>query len=155
MVEIVELPESIKDISNTNIREVPQLKYVVEMSEKICPYVGFVEYPHWLDQGGTHIFLERYFDGKIVKSFMPTYQNNTDLQKTLEAYGIDPTAFWYLILFLKDYVDDESAGKKSVISAYTEIYNLAACLYKMDFRESPFDGAYGGCQNEGLLKFKV
>lgn len=155
MVEIVELPESLKDLSNTNIREIPQLKYVVEMSEKICPNVGFFEYPLWLEQGGTCIFLKRYFDGKIDKSFMPAYLNNTDLQKTLEAYGIDPTAFWYLILFLKDYVDDESAGKKRVISAYTEIYNLAAYLYKMDFSVSPFDGSYGGCQNEGLLKFKV
>ncbi len=155
MVEIRELPEVLRDPFSSNIRDVPQLKYVVEMSERICPDVGFIQYSRFLFQGGTCIFLKRYFDGNIDTSFMSEYQTNSDLQNTLEAYSIDPTAFWYLILFLKDYVDDESAGEESIPNAYTMIYELASRLNKMDFIENPLDGEYQGCKNEALLRFKI
>jgi len=158
MIEINELPDSLKDLSNINVREVPQLKYVVEMSEKLCPDVGILEtnrQPHLIFQGGTYIFLKRYFGGKIDTSFKEAYQNHADLQATLRVYGIDPTAFWYLILFLKDYVDDESSGQKRVDSAYTLLYNMASRLYEMGFCVNPQYGEYHGCKNEGLLRLKV
>ena len=156
MVEIDELPESLRNPDDINIREVPQLKYVVEMSEKLCFNVGFwLSREHNCFQGGTLIFLQRYFDGIIDTSFKSSFQNNSDLQETLNAYCIDPTAFWYLILFLKDYVDDESAGKKLVDTAYTELCELASRLKDMDFFESPFDGSYQGCKNQGLLQVRV
>lgn len=155
MVEIDELPDSLRHPEPTDIRKAPQLKYVTEMSEKLCPDAGCIQYGHTLFQGGTCIFLKRYFDGKIDTSFMSAYQTHSDLQNTLEAYGIDPTAFWYLILFLKDYVDDESSGEESVPTAYTIIYELASRLNKMDFIENPFDGEYQGCKHEALLRLKV
>lgn len=41
MVEIEQLPETLRNPDYINIREVPQLKYVVEMSKRLCPDVGF------------------------------------------------------------------------------------------------------------------
>ena len=156
MIEIDELPENLRNPDRVKVREVPQLKYVVEMSEKLCSNVGFfLSYEYNFFQGGTLIFLKRYFDGEIDTSFLSAYQNNADLQKTLEAYSINPTAFWYLLLFIKDYVDDESTGEKRIDTAYTELCKFASKLYEMGFCEDPYDGQYCGCHNRGLLKFKV
>lgn len=156
MAEISELPFDLNGINDVNFEEVPQLKYVVEMAEELCPNVGFwLNDTPFFNQGGTLIFLKRYFDGSIDTSFMSTYLDNTDLQKTLEVLGIDMTAFWYLILFLKDYVDDESEGYKKENTAYNDIYNLGAKLYEMGFKNDPIDGEYLGCKNDGLLRLRV
>ncbi len=156
MAEILELPFDLNGINDVNFKEVPQLKYVVEMARKLCPNVGF-----WLNdtpffkQGGILIFLKRYFDGSIDTSFMNPYLDNNDLQNTLEVLGIDITAFWYLILFLKDYVDDESEGYKKENTAFNDIYNLGAKLNEMGFNNDHFNGEYLGCKNDGLLKLRV
>lgn len=155
MVEIDELPESLREPFGTNLREISQLRYVVEMSEMLCPNVGFYDYGHFFMQGGTCIFLKRYFEGSIDTSFKSAYQSHTDLHNTLNVYGIDPTAFWYLILFIKDYVDDESSGKKMSSNAYTDIFNFASSLNEMGFCEDPLTGEYQGCKDQGMLKLKV
>lgn len=155
MVGIEELPDSLRNLEGVNLRNIPQLKYVVEMAERLCPNAGFIDYGRFFLQGATCIFLKRYFDGLIDTSFKQAYQEFTDLQESLRVFGIDPTAYWYLTLFLKDYVDDESVGEKCVPTAYTELLNLAEKLYNMGFCEDEFTGEYMGCKKKGLIKCKV
>lgn len=158
MIEIAELPDSLRELKNINMRDVPQLKYVVEMSEKLCPNVGFVDtfsMSHSFNLGATYIFIKRYFQGSIDTSFKEKYVSHADLHKTLEVYGIEPTAFWYLVLFLKDYVDDESEGEKQQYDAFQKLCELASHLYGMEFCESPIDGEFLGSENKGLLRLKV
>lgn len=157
MIEIAELPDSLRE-NFAIIKYIPELSYVTKMSEKLCPDVGLLEtkcIPELFLQGGTCIFLNRYFGGLIDTSFKVAYQSHSDLQKTLEIYNIDPTAFWYLVLFLKDYVDDESKGMKKQENGYTELTKLVSKLYAMNFHEFPPDGKYQGCENSGVLALKV
>lgn len=156
MVEIIELPDSLRNPDNIKVKDVPQLKYVVEMSEKLCRDVGcFLAFNNNFFQGGTLIFLQRYFDDCIDTSFKTQFLQNLDLQKTLKAYNIDITAFWYLILFIKDYVDDEAIGEKKSVTAYSDLCTFASKLYEMEFYKSPLDDEYKGCKNEGWLKLRV
>lgn len=156
MAEILDLPIDLNGINDADFEEVPQLKYIVEMAKELCPNVGFwLNDTPFFNQGGTLIFLKRFFDGSIDTSYRNAYLTNTDLQKTLEVLGIDITAFWYLILFLKDYVDDESEGYKKGNTAYNDIYNLGAKLNEMRFNKDPFNGEYLGYKNEGLLRLRV
>ena len=158
IVDISELPDELRNPGVINLKDISQLRYVVEMSEKICPHVGLFEtkgMPELFLQGGTCIFLKRYFEGKINTSFKNKYQTTSDLLNTLSAYDIDPSAFWYLILFIKDYVDDESTGKKQVDSPYTQIFNLASKIHEMEFNVNSMNGEYQGCVNKGELKLHV
>lgn len=156
MADILELPDVLRNRDGFDLKDFPQLKYVLEMSSKLCPHLGFFwnTDPFFL-QGGTLIFLQRYFAGSIDTSFKDAYLSNADLQNTLGFLGIDPSAFWYLILFLKDYVDDESSGQVIADCAYTELYNLAEKLYEMKFAIDPIDGGYLGSNDSGILKLKV
>ena len=69
MIEIEELPDCLRGPISVNIREVPQLKYVVEMSERLCPDAGFLDSGKFLLLGCVGIFLDRYFAGIIYTSF--------------------------------------------------------------------------------------
>lgn len=155
MVTIADLPPSLENITNGDFRNEPLLKYIVPFAEKHFRYVGFSPEPYFLGQGTTIIFLKRYFEGAIDTSFKDAYLANKELQDTLGVYGIDVSAFWYLILFLKDYVDDESCGPVINNSAYNKLRNLAAKMYEMGFQESPLDGEYWGCKNKGKLQFRI
>lgn len=156
MITIPELPDTLRNITNDDFRTEPLLKYVVSVVEKLCPYVGWISFDKpFYDQGGTIIFLRRYFDGSIDTSFKDAYINNKELQDTLGVFGIDVSAFWYLILFLKDYVDDESSGHIFKDSPYSKLMNLARKMYEMGFQTSPFDGEYWGAKNKGKLQFRL
>lgn len=39
-------------------------------------------------------------------SFKDKFLNNEDLQNTIEAFGLDISKFWYLLLFIYDYIED-------------------------------------------------
>ena len=56
------------------------------------------------------VFAFRYLEGKIDVSFMERYEASVELLATLEGYGIDKDAFWYLLCFVKDYVDGQIYG---------------------------------------------
>ena len=156
MITITELPDRLKTPENIRLEDEPLLKYVTQTVKMNCPTVDFrslADINH--SQGATLIFLHRYYDGKISLAFKDAYLNNKELQDTLVAFGIDVSAFWYLMLFLKDYVDDESEGPKITNNAFAKIEELMQAMYKMSFSENPFDGSYTGCTKAGTLEFKV
>jgi len=53
--------------------------------------------------------LEKYKETsyrKLDDSFKEKYLNNEDLQNTIEAFGLDVSKFWYLLLFVYDFIED-------------------------------------------------
>lgn len=155
-MEIANLPDYLRNPEEANFRKEPLLKYVVQMCDELCPDVGFLSFDSANPfLGGTAIFLKRYFEGDIDVTFRDAYCDNEELQDTLVAYSIDPSAFWYLILFLKDYVDDESEGNEASNNTYNELLKLAGKMYEMGFRENPMDGMYEGSEKQGQLKFGI
>lgn len=93
----------------------PLMKYVVSLSDKIDP--GFILpddiYPegvYGLPSMCPDVFAFRYLEGKIDLSFMERYEESVDMLATLEGYGIDKDAFWYLLCFVKDFVDGQIYG---------------------------------------------
>ena len=51
---------------------------------------------------------EKYY--KLDTSFKDKFLNNKDLQNTIEAFGLDVSKFWYLLLFVYDYIEDFSTN---------------------------------------------
>lgn len=51
---------------------------------------------------------EKYY--KLDTSFKDKFLNNKDLQNTIEAFGLDVNKFWYLLLFVYDYIEDFSTN---------------------------------------------
>ena len=45
-------------------------------------------------------------DKPLKANFKERYLNNQDLQNTIQAFGLDVSKFWYLLLFVHDYVED-------------------------------------------------
>ena len=43
---------------------------------------------------------------ELDDSFKDKFLNNEDLQNTIEAFGLDVSKFWYLLLFVYDYIED-------------------------------------------------
>ena len=43
---------------------------------------------------------------KLDDSFKKTFLENKDLQNTIEAFGFDISKFWYLLLFIHDFIED-------------------------------------------------
>ncbi len=43
---------------------------------------------------------------KLDASFKEKFLTNEDLQNTIEAFGLDVSKFWYLLLFVFDYIED-------------------------------------------------
>lgn len=51
---------------------------------------------------------DKYY--KLDTSFKDKFLNNKDLQNTIEAFGLDVNKFWYLLLFVYDYIEDFSTN---------------------------------------------
>lgn len=96
----------------------PLFKYLIPLADEIHPSFMIDE----VIDGGTgdilcylpstcpDVFAKRYIEGEIDTSFKGKYEQADDLLATLEGYGIDKDAFWYLILFIKDFVDGQING---------------------------------------------
>ena len=53
--------------------------------------------------------LEKYKETsyrKLDDSFKEKFLTNEDLQNTIEAFGLDVSKFWYLLLFVYDFIED-------------------------------------------------
>ena len=57
---------------------------------------------------------------KLDDSFKEKFLTNEDLQNTIEAYKLDVSKFWYLLLFIYDFIED--IGTNAPISvSYTHL----------------------------------
>lgn len=111
----------------------PLLKYVVPLADKIDP--GFIPpddiYPegvYGLPSTCPDVFAFRYLEGNIDVSFMERYEESEELLATLEGYGIDKDAFWYLLCFVKDYVDGQICGTPLANTAGQNLKEIIDCL---------------------------
>ena len=48
---------------------------------------------------------------KLDTSFKDKFLSNQDLQYTIEAFGLDVSKLWYLLLFVHDYIEDFGSSK--------------------------------------------
>lgn len=51
---------------------------------------------------------------KLDDSFKKTFLSNTNLQNTIEAFGFDISKFWYLLLFIHDFIEDIETDSPTV-----------------------------------------
>lgn len=51
---------------------------------------------------------------KLDSSFSDKYLNNKELQDTIEAFGLDVSKLWYLLLFVHDYIEDFATNAPTV-----------------------------------------
>ena len=70
--------------------------------------------------------LEKYKETsyrKLDDSFKEKFLSNEDLQNTIEAYKLDVSKFWYLLLFIYDFIEDigtnAPALNKSVLEDFS------------------------------------
>lgn len=59
---------------------------------------------------------------KMDDSFKEKFLTNEDLQNTIEAFGLDVNKFWYLLLFVYDYIED--IGKNAPTLGKTVIEDI-------------------------------
>lgn len=111
---------------NTIYHDEPLLKYVRQMAAKLIPGINpfsMVDYMSIVD-----CFVGRYFSGEIDTSFQDEYEASTELLETLKGYGIETDAFWYLILFLKDYIDDAMRVPEDMLTMREKLIKLEHAL---------------------------
>ena len=81
---------------------------------------------------------------KLDDSFKDKFLNNKDLQNTIEAFGLDVSKFWYLLLFVYDFIEDIGTNApllgKSVLedfnSFHTNLLEATSITLKKNNRKS-------------------
>ena len=107
--------------------EEPLLSYVRQMASRLCPVLDIetgLYNPDW----GADVFASRYLSGKIDTSFKEKYEESRDLLETLRGFGIDKDKFWYLILFIKDFVDVAKLCDEANLTARQKLCRLKEAL---------------------------
>lgn len=73
--------------------------------------------------------LEKYKETsyrKLDDSFKEKFLTNEDLQNTIEAFGLDVGKFWYLLLFVHDFIEDIGTNApllgKSVLEDFSDFH---------------------------------
>lgn len=77
-------------------------------------------------------------------SFKDKFLNNTNLQNTLVAYNLDVSKFWYLLLFVYDFVEDictnspytEKSEFEKISSFVNSLYDSTEIVLKKNGRQS-------------------
>lgn len=77
----------------------PLLEYVWKVANKFLPSFDGENFG---ESSAIGVFCQRYFTGKLDSSSLRVqkYTENEELQKTLKAFNLDASKFWYLILFM-------------------------------------------------------
>ena len=69
-------------------------------------------------------YLKSHSDDKPLKdSFKERYLNNRELQNTIEAFGLDVSKFWYLLLFVHDYIEDIGNNTPAIGKSVLQDFN--------------------------------
>ncbi len=149
-MEIEELPDlKIAWHESYKCLDVPLLEYVWIIADKFMPAYEDVS-------AAPAIFANRYFERnlsigeryerakemrlfkgtlekyketnyrKLDDSFKEKYLTNEDLQNTIEAFGLDVSKFWYLLLFVYDFIEDIGTNApllgKSVLEDFSDFH---------------------------------
>ena len=130
----------------------PLLEYVVDFANKVFPSYnedGFYE------SNMPDLFGDRYVKGIIKPIGFDKYlDDKLEIQYTLDAFGLDSNKFWYLCLFLKDYVKGQTTNAiKTNPTHREELSNLLYELNKMNIKIK-YDRILSA-EKGGELSFKV
>lgn len=132
----------------------PLFEYLVKVANDINPQID-PDCPILLPSLAPNRFAARYFEDEIDISMSEEYLKS-EIQDPLRAFGIHPSKFWYLILWLKDFVNDGSIDvfttQKSVKE---ELVELRDAMYGMKFITTGLDRFSKVAEKSGTLKFKV
>jgi len=82
--------------------------YVIRYVAKNFPSVDFDETGEpqmFYDLTKAVTFAKRYNDKKLNIDFKERYIKAEEVQNTIKAFGLDSEKFWFLLLFIKDYVE--------------------------------------------------
>ena len=171
-MEIEELPDLGENIEEYyEYHGVPLLDYVCEVANRFLPNL---HQEHMIESKAPTIFSNRYFESKLSieeryqrhkefyisnetiedyrkrdyqkldTSFKDKFLNNEDLQNTIEAFGLDVSKFWYLLLFVYDYIEDigtnaPTLGKtvlEDINDLTTKLSEATSITLKKDNRKS-------------------
>ena len=130
----------------------PLLEYVVDFANKEFPaYDGESFY----ESNMPDLFGDRYVKGIIKPIGFDKYlDDKLEIQYTLDAFGLDSNKFWYLCLFLKDYVKGQTTNAiKTNPTHREELSNLLYELNKMNIKIK-YDRILSA-EKGGELSFKV
>lgn len=146
--ELSDLGENIEEYYEYH--GVPLLDYVCEVTDRFLPNL---QQEHMIESKAPAIFSNRYFESKLSieeryqrhkefyisnetmedyrkrdyrkldDSFKEKFLNNEDLQNTIEAFGLDVSKFWYLLLFVYDYIEDISTNAPTLGKTVLEDIN--------------------------------
>lgn len=91
----------------------PLLEYVWLVANKFLPSF---DGENLGESSSIGVFCQRYFDenSTFCRLNIERYIENEELQETLEAFKLDASKFWYLILFVYDYVESISTNASSI-----------------------------------------
>ena len=118
----------------------PLFKYLIPVADKIDP-------AFWVDEvidGGDgevkallpstcpDVFAKRYIEGHIDTSFKEKFESADELLATLEGFGIEKDAFWYLILFIKDFVEGQINGAGTSNTAKQDLEEIRDAFKGID-----------------------
>lgn len=69
-------------------------------------------------------YLEYHSDEKPLKdNFMERYLSKKELQETIEAFGLDVSKLWYLLLFVHDYIEDIGNNSPTIDKSTLQDFN--------------------------------
>lgn len=130
----------------------PLLEYVVDFANKVFP---FYNEDGFYDSNMPDLFGDRYVKGIIKPIGFDKYlDDKLEIQSTLDAFGLDSNKFWYLCLFLKDYVKGQTTNAiKTNPTHREELSNLLYELNKMNIKIK-YDRILSA-EKGGELSFKV
>ena len=129
----------------------PLLEYVVKVSHFFWPKSDNKK-DVW-DSNFPRVFGKRFCKGLIDTSSKEKYLASTEVQETIRVFGLDSAKFWYLCLFIKDYVEGSTiSAPVKKISPRKELKNLVTELEKM---QPAFNPHYIDVALNGELILKV
>lgn len=129
----------------------PLLEYVVKVTYFFWPKSDNKE-DVW-DSNFPRVFGKRYCKSLIDTRSKEKYLASTEIQETIRAFGLDSAKFWYLCLFIKDYVEGSAiSAPVKKISPRIELKNLVTELEKM---QPAFNPHYIDVAINGELTLKV
>ncbi len=91
----------------------PLLEYVWKVANRFLPSFDGENFG---ESSSIGVFCQRYFDESSTFSRLDIerYIENEELQETLEAFNLDASKFWYLILFVYDYTESICTDASSI-----------------------------------------
>ncbi len=83
-------------------------------------------------------------DRRLKTDFKEKYLSNEDLQNTIEAFGLDVSKFWYLLLFVHDYIEDIGTNapkigrtvREDILDFNAKLSEATEIILKKDNRKS-------------------